>query len=126
MLMQFAGIVIVLAPWFFMIFLPNHDLIAQYNSYYASQHGDTVVDFLRNMAIQPFFIYFNRMPLIFTVFWLAATHDSVCVHMVCHGVAVFHAHGIPTGALLSPADHSHGDPGGLAADQISGNRSSPG
>jgi len=63
--LQAAGVFIVSLIWFCFIRLPNKDLLAQYNSYYLSQQGRTIIDFLKNLLIQPIGIYFSRLPVFF-------------------------------------------------------------
>ncbi len=61
---QILGAGIVTAVWLYFIRLPNQMLLEQYNRFYLSQHGNSLMDILRNLIEQPAGVYFNRMPLL--------------------------------------------------------------
>jgi 4-amino-4-deoxy-L-arabinose transferase-like glycosyltransferase len=69
-LWQILGIGFVIIPWFLLIYSEHSQLIMQYNSYYSSQQGDSLKAIFKNILLQPFFIYFNRLPLIFLPSWI--------------------------------------------------------
>lgn len=64
-LLQSAGAFIVVASWFFLVRLPNAVQLSQYNAFYLSQQGSQLMDFLKNIVMQPIGIYFSRMPIMF-------------------------------------------------------------
>jgi 4-amino-4-deoxy-L-arabinose transferase-like glycosyltransferase len=66
---QILGLSIVLLVWYFAVRLPNARLLDQYQAFYFSQQGRSIPELINNVLIQPFFIYFNRMPLIFITAW---------------------------------------------------------
>lgn len=59
-----AGILIAGALWFFLNYLPNRDLLSAYSSYYASQQSWEITAILKNIALQPFYLYFVKTPAI--------------------------------------------------------------
>ncbi len=70
LVIQVCGISVTVVLYLLNVYFPHHELIAQYHSFYSSQHGNSVFDFLKNILVQPFFFYFNRIPVIFSVSWL--------------------------------------------------------
>lgn len=62
---QILGMAGVAVIWAVMIAGPHGDLLAHYNRFYLSQHGETLNDFVFNVIQQPAGIYFSRMPVLF-------------------------------------------------------------
>lgn len=77
---QICGILAPTACYYCFIFHPHQNLIRQYQGFYASQHGETVADFIGNLATQPFMFYFNRIALVFSLSWLALGETVLNVH----------------------------------------------
>ncbi len=65
------GMLVPVAVFVIFIYRPHYDLIRQYQTFYASQHGETIFDFIGNLTTQPFMFYFNRIALAFSLAWLA-------------------------------------------------------
>ncbi|MBN1356103.1 glycosyltransferase family 39 protein [bacterium] len=77
MVMQGIGFMAVISVWYVRIRIPNRMLLDQYQSYYAFQQGETVFELIKNILLQPVFIYLNRMPLIFMTAWLVIAERIV-------------------------------------------------
>ncbi len=65
LLMQVLGMAVVGISWCVAIRIPHSLLLQKYNTYYVSQQGDALIDFLKNFLMQPPAIYFSRMPVLF-------------------------------------------------------------
>lgn len=65
LLHQAGGMISVAGIWFFTVKMPHAELLGQYNSYYISQQGSTLIDGLKNILLQPVGIYFSRVPVLF-------------------------------------------------------------
>lgn len=60
----FAGILITGLAWLFLNYLPNRDLLNAYSAYYASQQSWEPAAILKNISLQPFYLYFVKTPAI--------------------------------------------------------------
>ncbi len=67
---QVLGFLSVIIPWFVVIYLPEREILIRYQQFYLSQHEHSLISMIKNVILQPFFIYFNRMPLILCTGWL--------------------------------------------------------
>ena len=61
-----AGLASAAAVWFFAIYLPHRDLLLTYNQFYASQQAQSwaPVQVLKNIVMQPFFLYGLKTPAV--------------------------------------------------------------
>jgi 4-amino-4-deoxy-L-arabinose transferase-like glycosyltransferase len=50
--------------WFALNYIPHKDLLTSYGSYYASQQSWQIGAVLKNLALQPFYLYFVKSPAI--------------------------------------------------------------
>lgn len=78
-LWQISGLFSAGLAYWFLVFSPFQTSILQYQSFYKSQHGESILDLVKNFASQPFFFYYNRIPLILSVFWLAIIELSLSI-----------------------------------------------
>jgi len=59
-----AGVAAVAAIWFLGNYLPNRELLMSYSRYYSSQQSWEIGSVLKNIALQPFYLYFVKTPAI--------------------------------------------------------------
>ena len=62
--MFFAGVIAAGALWLFGNYFPNHDLLTSYGKYYSSQQSWQLYAVLKNIVLQPFYLYFVKTPAI--------------------------------------------------------------
>ncbi|PWT87665.1 MAG: hypothetical protein C5B54_11935 [Acidobacteria bacterium] len=58
------GAVLSISTWLFADYVPNHHLIASYGSYYSSQQSWQLTAVVKNIVLQPFYLYFIKTPAI--------------------------------------------------------------
>jgi 4-amino-4-deoxy-L-arabinose transferase-like glycosyltransferase len=59
-----AGVVAAGALWLFGNYFPNHALLTSYGKYYSSQQSWQIFAVLKNIVLQPFYLYFVKTPAI--------------------------------------------------------------
>jgi 4-amino-4-deoxy-L-arabinose transferase-like glycosyltransferase len=58
------GSLITAALWFTFIYIPNQELLQAYSRYYSSQQSWEFAAVIRNIALQPFYLYFIKTPAV--------------------------------------------------------------
>ena len=76
-----AGVVLAIAAWLFLNYFPNQETIGAYNRFYSSQQSQQIWGFvpvIKNIVIQPFFLYAVKTPAILflgnLMIWYVAIH----------------------------------------------------
>ena len=59
-----SGLLVAGVAWFFLNYVPNRELFSAYSAYYASQQSWEPAAILRNVAQQPFYLYFVKTPAV--------------------------------------------------------------
>jgi 4-amino-4-deoxy-L-arabinose transferase-like glycosyltransferase len=59
-----AGLITTALIWVIFNYLPHRELLGAYSSYYASQQSWNLLDILKNIVTQPFYLYFAKTPAI--------------------------------------------------------------
>jgi len=59
-----VGIAAAVIPWLLLNYFPHKELLSAYSAFYASQQSWEFAAVLKNMALQPFFLYFVKTPAI--------------------------------------------------------------
>lgn len=59
-----GGFLACISPYYWFIYRPHHELLAQYNTYYYSQQTWNPAVLMRNVIEQPFLLYFVRTPFL--------------------------------------------------------------
>jgi 4-amino-4-deoxy-L-arabinose transferase-like glycosyltransferase len=84
-----TGVGITALVWFFLSYLPHKELLSGYSAYYASQQSWEIGAVLKNILLQPFYLYFVKTPAILCLgnlalwFWLVRFKTSGTVEKVC-------------------------------------------
>jgi 4-amino-4-deoxy-L-arabinose transferase-like glycosyltransferase len=75
--------------WLFLNYLPHEELFIAYNAYYASQQSWEIGTVLKNILLQPFYLYFVKSPAILCLgnlalwFWLVRFKTSGKLEKIC-------------------------------------------
>lgn len=76
-----AGVALAIAAWLFLNYIPNQETIESFNRFYSSQQSQQIWGFnavIKNIVIQPFFLYAVKTPAILflgnLMIWYIAIH----------------------------------------------------
>jgi 4-amino-4-deoxy-L-arabinose transferase-like glycosyltransferase len=61
------GVIAAIVPWLLLNYIPNRTLLGAYSSYYASQQSWNPAAVVKNILLQPFYLYFVKSPAILTL-----------------------------------------------------------
>ncbi|HSP06921.1 MAG TPA: hypothetical protein VLR94_07070, partial [Acidobacteriota bacterium] len=86
-----AGAGVAACAWFFFVYAPNRDILLAYNRFYASQQAQNWApqEVLKNVALQPFFLYALKSPALLLLanlalwYFLARPRESGPVERAC-------------------------------------------
>ena len=84
-----TGLGITVLFWFFLNYLPHKELLSAYSAYYASQQSWEIGAVLKNIVLQPFYLYFVKTPAILCLgnlalwFWLVRFKTSGKLEKIC-------------------------------------------